>query len=111
MSMYETSPAKKNHSLKIPEAEFLDEIQTKVLSVFLLVIHSHLYLQLCLRFLFLQIHATFYSLFFCKGKRRRGKPDRKPYTLPYGLSNTYRNLKSENSQNYCPGNLNVIACS
>jgi hypothetical protein len=26
-----------------PEAEFLDEIQTKVLRVFLLVIHSHLY--------------------------------------------------------------------
>jgi hypothetical protein len=31
------------------EAEFLDEIKTKVLRVFLFVIHSHLYtLQLCL---------------------------------------------------------------
>jgi hypothetical protein len=32
-----------------PEAEFLEEIQTKVLRVFHLVIHSHLYtLHLCL---------------------------------------------------------------
>ncbi len=36
------------------EAEFLDEIQTKVLRVFLLAIHSHLY-SFALRFLFLQI--------------------------------------------------------
>jgi hypothetical protein len=31
-------------------------------------------------------------------KEKRGKPDRKPYLLPYGLRNPYRNLKSENSQ-------------
>ncbi len=36
-----------------PEAEFLDEIQTKVLGVFLLLIHSFV-----LRFIFLQTHAT-----------------------------------------------------
>ncbi len=53
-------------------------------------------LQLCLRFLFLQPHATSYS--FCKGERRT--PDRKPNPLPYGLLNPYRNLKSENSQDY-----------
>jgi hypothetical protein len=29
-----------------------------------------------------------------------GKPDRKPYPLPYGLRNPYRNLKSENSEDY-----------
>jgi hypothetical protein len=29
-----------------------------------------------------------------------GKPDRKPYPLPYGIRNPYRNLKSENSQDY-----------
>jgi hypothetical protein len=29
-----------------------------------------------------------------------GKPDRKPYLLPYGLRNPYRNLKAENSQDY-----------
>jgi hypothetical protein len=47
-----------------PEAEFLDEIQTKVLRVFLLVIHSHFY-----SIAFLQTHATSYS--FCKGERRK----------------------------------------
>jgi hypothetical protein len=45
-----------------PEAEFLDEIQTKVLKVFLLAIQSHLY-SFALRFLFLQTHATFYNFF------------------------------------------------
>jgi hypothetical protein len=34
-----------------PEAEFLDEIQTKVIRVFLLAIHSHIY-SFALRFLF-----------------------------------------------------------
>ncbi len=43
-----------------PEAEFLDEIQTKVIRVFLLAIHRHLY-SFALRFLFLQTHATSYS--------------------------------------------------
>jgi hypothetical protein len=59
------------------EAEFLDEVQTKVFRVFLLTIHSHLY-SFALRFLFLQTHATSYS--FCNSvivhcKRERGKPE------------------------------------
>ncbi len=29
-----------------------------------------------------------------------GKPDRKPYPLPYVLRNPYINLKSQNSQDY-----------
>ena len=33
-------------------------------------------------------------------KEKGVKPDRKPYPLPYGLRNPYRNLKSENSQDY-----------
>jgi hypothetical protein len=33
-------------------------------------------------------------------KDKGGKPDRKPHPLPYGLRNPYRNLKSENSQDY-----------
>ncbi len=33
-------------------------------------------------------------------KENEGKPDRKPYPLPYGLRNPYRNLKSENSVDY-----------
>ena len=33
--------------------------------------------------------------------REKGeKHERKPYPLPYGLRNPYRNLKSENSQDY-----------
>jgi hypothetical protein len=50
-----------------PEAEFLDEIQTKVLRVFLLAIHSHLY-SFALRFLTIS--------------RERGKLDRKPDPFP-----------------------------
>jgi hypothetical protein len=33
-------------------------------------------------------------------KEKGGKPDRKPFPLPYGLRNPYSNLKSENSQDY-----------
>jgi hypothetical protein len=33
-------------------------------------------------------------------KEKGGKPDRKPYPLPYDFRNPYRNLKSENSQDY-----------
>ncbi len=33
-------------------------------------------------------------------KEKRGKPGRKPYPLPWGLINPYKNLKSENSQDY-----------
>jgi hypothetical protein len=39
------------------EARFLDEIQTKVLRVFLLAIHSHL-CSFALSFQFIQTHAT-----------------------------------------------------
>jgi hypothetical protein len=31
---------------------------------------------------------------------RGGKPDRKPYSLPYGSRNPYRNLKFENSPGF-----------
>jgi hypothetical protein len=33
-------------------------------------------------------------------KEKRGKLSGKPHPLPYGLRNPYRNLKSENSQDY-----------
>ena len=55
-------------------------------------------LQLCLRFPFLQTHAM--QPLTVSVKKKVGKPDRKPYPLPYGLRNPYRNLKSENSQKY-----------
>jgi hypothetical protein len=45
-----------------PEAEFLDEIQTKILRVFLFATHCHLY-SLTFRFLFLKTHAASYEYF------------------------------------------------
>ncbi len=86
------------------EAKFLDEIQTKVLGVFLLAIHSHLY-RFALRFLFLQTHAISYSFYISVTvlytvKEKGGKPDRKPNSLAFGLRNPHRNPKSENSQDY-----------
>jgi hypothetical protein len=77
----------------------LDEIQTKVLRVFVLVLQNYLH-SFALRFLFLQTHATSYSFFSAllyTVKEKVGKPERKPHPLPYGL----RNLKSENSR-LCP---------
>ncbi len=44
------------------EAEFLDVIVAKVLRVFLLAIHSHLY-SFASRFIFLQTDATSYSFY------------------------------------------------
>ncbi len=88
-----------------PDTKFLDEIQTKVLRVFLPAIHSDLY-SFAYRFIFLQTHASSYSFqsFFLLHtvKEKGGKPERKPYPLPYGLRNLYRNLKSEaeNSQDH-----------
>jgi hypothetical protein len=75
---------------------------SKIFRVILLAIHSHLY-SFALRFLFLQTHTTTYSLYSSvtvHGKGEGGKPDRKPYPLPYGLRNPYRNLMSENFQDY-----------
>jgi hypothetical protein len=68
------------------EAEFSDDIQTKVLTVFLLAIQSHLH-SFALRFLFLQTHATSYS--FCSVllytvKEKGGKSDRKPHPFKEG---------------------------
>ncbi len=44
----------------------------------------------------LKITAAYCTLLRKKG----GKPDRKPYFIPYGLRNPYRNLMSENSHDY-----------
>jgi hypothetical protein len=86
----------------LPEAEFLDENQTKFLRAFLLSIQSHI-CSFTFRFILLQTHTTtysFYSSVLYTVKEKGGKPDRKSYSLPYGLRNPYRNLKSENSQDY-----------
>jgi hypothetical protein len=80
----------------------LEEIQTKVVRVFILAIHSHL-CSVALGFPFFKLTqpltvSTVLLLYTVKEKG--GKPDRKPYPLPFGLRNSYRNLKTENSQNY-----------
>jgi hypothetical protein len=82
----------------------LDEIQTKVLRVFILAIQTDLY-SFELRFLFLQTHATSYSFYsetlLYTLKEKGGKPDRNPHPLPFGLRNPYRILKSEYTQDLC----------
>jgi hypothetical protein len=42
----------------------------------------------------------FYRALLYPVKEKGGKTDLKPYPLPYGLRNPYRNLKSENSQDF-----------
>ncbi len=45
-------------------------------------------------------------------KEKGEKPDRKSYSLPYGLRNQYRNHKSETSEpEIMPRNLNELARS
>ena len=55
--------------------------------------------QLCLEISFSSNSRNLLQFLQCV-KEKGGKPDRKPYPLPYGLRNPYRNLKSENSQDY-----------
>jgi hypothetical protein len=82
-----------------PEAEFLDEIQTQVLRSSCYS-KSPLY-SFALRVLFLKAHETSYRFLqsvavHCKGERRKTLIE----NHSYGLRNPYRNLKSENSQDY-----------
>jgi hypothetical protein len=94
----------------LTEAEFLDAIQTKVLKVFLLAIHSHLY-SFALRFLFLQTHATcyiFYSSVLYTIKEKGGKSNTKPYPLPFGLRNPYTETSSLRTIKIMPRKLNKI---
>jgi hypothetical protein len=67
------------------KAKFWDEIQTKLLRVFLLAIHSHLY-GFDLRFLVLQTHATSYSFYssvnvHCTGERRITDRNHSPFPI------------------------------
>jgi hypothetical protein len=73
-----------------------------LLRVFLLAIHSHLQIfALDLYFFTLTQPLTVSTVeLLYTVKEKGGKPDREPYHLPYGLRNPYRNLKSENSQDY-----------
>ncbi len=69
-----------------------------------LAIHGYLY-SFSLRFLHISSNSRnllhFLQLSYCALYRKKEKkPDGKPYPLPYGLRNSYRNLKSENFQDY-----------
>jgi hypothetical protein len=83
------------------EAEFLDEIQKKSLKSFH-PFYSQRPLHLCLEISCLQTYTTSSTVstvqLLCTAKEKGGKPDKKPYLLPYGFRNPYRNLKSDNSQ-------------
>jgi hypothetical protein len=81
------------------EAEFLEEIQTKVLRVFLLDIYNHHY-SFCLEIYISSNSRNLLQFLQYTVKDQRGKSDRKPFSLPYGLRNPNRNLKSENCQDY-----------
>jgi hypothetical protein len=76
------------------------------LKSFILAFHSHLY-SFALRFLFLTQPFTV-STVHCKEERR--KTCRKPYPLPYGVRNPYRNLKLRTPK-IMPRNLNEIVRS
>ncbi len=58
-------------------------------------------LQLCIE-IFISSNSRNLLLFLLlyTVKEKGGKPDRRPYPLTFGLRNPYRNLKSENSQDY-----------
>jgi hypothetical protein len=64
------------------EAALLDEIWTIVLG------------------LFTQPLTVFTVQLLYTVKEKGGRPDRKSYPLPYSFRNPYRNLNSENTQDY-----------
>jgi len=59
-------------------------------------------LQLCLRFIFFKLTQplTVSSIIIYTVNEKGENPDIKPYPLLFGLRNPYRNLSSENSQDY-----------
>ncbi len=86
------------------EAEFLDESRQKSEEFFSFLFTVTCTYSFALRFIFLQTHATFYVFlqfsYWTLQRRKRGKPNRKTYLLPFGFRNLYRYIKSENSQDY-----------
>ncbi len=78
-----------------PKAEFLDEIQTNVWSVVSLLYSDNgtTVYSFALRFIFFkltQLHIQFLEFVTLRFKGERGKPDSKPYPLPYGLRKACR---------------------
>jgi hypothetical protein len=85
------------------EAEFLDEIQTKVLRVFLLAIHRHLYSKPCIDMPFSlnsrNLLQFLYGALLYTVKEKGGKPDRISHPLPYGLKSIQKPQVWELSRN------------
>ncbi len=79
---------------QMDRARILERNPGKSLKEFSSLLFSSFY-NFALRFLFLQTHAASYVKLLHIVKKKGGKPDRKPYPLPYGLRNPYRNLKAE----------------
>ncbi len=75
----------------------MDKIQTKVLRLFILAIHSHLY-NFALRFYFFKLTQPLVVSRVCTLQRRKEGKLMKNHTLR--LKNQYKNLKFENSQDY-----------
>jgi hypothetical protein len=68
-------------------------------------VYSQSPLQLCLEVSILQTHATSYSFYssvtvHCRVKG--GKPDRKPYPLPYGLKKSIQKFQACEPSRLCP---------
>ncbi len=98
-----------------PEAELLDESQTEVFRVFLLaIIHSHLtstafpwdlYFFKLTQTLTVSTVQLLYAV-----KEKGGKPDTKPFLLPYGFS-IHTETSSLRALTIMPINLNEIVHS
>jgi hypothetical protein len=78
------------------EAAFLERNPDKSLKIFPLC-YSLSPLQLCLE---ISVSSNSRNLLQFSVKEKGGKPYRIPNLLPYDFRNPYRNLKSENSQDY-----------
>ncbi len=92
-------PTGKDQHSTCTETEFLDEIQSKVVSLLFTVTCTALPWDFYF-FKLTQPLTVSRVQFLCTVKKKGRKPDRKPDPLPYGLINSYRNLKSKNSQDY-----------
>jgi hypothetical protein len=90
-----------------PEAEFLEEIQTKVLRVFLLAIHRPLN-SFALRFLFLQTYVTSYSFYSSVTTKKGGKPT---ITLSLWFKKSIQKPQVWERSRLYARNLNEIVCS
>jgi hypothetical protein len=83
----------------------LGEIQRKALRVFVLAIQNHLYRSTSLSFYFFKLRqpltvSTVQLLYTVKEKGEKPNNKTRQHPLSYNLRNPYRNIISDNSQNY-----------